>query len=92
VNQKVILGLSRRLGVNADLVTDGLQAVAAVLEHDYDLVLMDVQMPEVDGLAVTREIRSRLPAARQPVSCGVSAHATTEDRDNCLRAGMDSYP
>ncbi|MGA2721322.1 MAG: ATP-binding protein [Bryobacteraceae bacterium] len=91
VNQIVVLALLRKLGVNADLATDGSQAVAAVLEHDYDLVLMDMQMPEMDGLAATREIRSRLPADRQPVICALSAHATTDDRDACLRAGMNGF-
>ena len=59
--------------------------------NQYDLVLMDVQMPEVDGLAATREIRRRLPLDRQPVIFGLTAHATTEYRDICLGAGMDGY-
>ena len=61
------------------------------MENRYDLVLMDVQMPEVDGLAATREIRSRLPLDRQPVIFGLTAHATTEYRDICLGAGMNGY-
>jgi CheY-like chemotaxis protein len=91
VNQKVALMLLQQLGVKADLAADGAQAIAAVVEKRYDLVLMDVQMPEVDGLAATREIRSRLPADRQPVIVGLTAHATTEYREICVNAGMNGY-
>ena len=91
VNQKVVLMLLKKLGVNADLAANGAEAIAAALENRYDLVLMDVQMPDVDGLAATREIRSRVPADRQPVIFGLTAHATTEYRDVCLAAGMDGY-
>jgi CheY-like chemotaxis protein len=83
--------LLKKLGVNADLVADGAQAIAAIVENRYDLVLMDVQMPEVDGLAATREIRHLLPPDHQPVIFGLTAHATTEYRDICLGAGMNGY-
>jgi signal transduction histidine kinase/ActR/RegA family two-component response regulator len=91
VNQKVALVHLAKLGVKADLAVDGSQAISAAMENRYDLVLMDVQMPEVDGLAATKEIRSRLPLDRQPVIYGLTAHATTEYRDICLEAGMDGY-
>jgi len=91
VNQKVALLLLQKMGVNADLAADGAQAIAAVVGNQYDLVLMDVQMPEVDGLAATKEIRRRLPLDRQPVIFGLTAHATTEYRDICLGAGMNGY-
>ena len=91
VNQKVVLMLLKKLGVQADLVADGAQAIEAVMGNHYDLVLMDVQMPEVDGLTATREIRSRLPLDRQPVIFGLTAHATTEYRDICLGAGMNGF-
>jgi len=91
VNQKVVLMLLKKLGVQADLVADGAQAIEAVMGNHYDLVLMDVQMPEVDGLTATREIRRRLPSGRQPVIFGLTAHATTEYRDICLGAGMNGY-
>jgi CheY-like chemotaxis protein len=91
INQKVALRMLKKLGVNADLVENGSQAIAAVLENHYDIVLMDVQMPEVDGLTATREIRKRLPAGRQPLIVGLTAHATTEYRDLCLQAGMNAY-
>ena len=77
--------------MKADLARDGSEAIAAVLEKRYDLVLMDVQMPVVDGVTATQEIRSQVPADRQPVICGLTAHATTEYRDICLRAGMNGY-
>ena len=91
VNQKVIVKQLEKLGVKADLAADGSQAIAAVVDHPYDLVLMDVQMPEVDGLSATLEIKRRLPQDRQPVIFGLTAHATTEYRDICLGAGMDGY-
>ncbi len=91
VNQKVALMMLKKFGVEASLVSDGAQAINAVKEARYDLVLMDVQMPEVDGLAATREIRSMLPLDQQPVIVGLTAHATTEYRVICLEAGMDGY-
>jgi signal transduction histidine kinase/DNA-binding NarL/FixJ family response regulator len=91
VNQKVILMLLQKLGVCADLAGDGAQAVAAVMANQYDLVLMDVQMPDLDGLEATRQIRSGLPLDRQPVIFGLTAHATTEYRDLCLGSGMNGY-
>jgi CheY-like chemotaxis protein len=89
VNQRVVLKMLEKLGVRANLVTDGAQAITAVAKIHYDLVLMDVQMPEVDGLTATREIRSSLPSGLQPVIFGLTAHVTTEYRDLCLAAGMD---
>ena len=91
VNQKVALKLLEKLGIAADLAADGFEAIEAVLRHPYDLVLMDVQMPGVDGLAATLEIRRRLPPDRQPLIVGLTAHATAEYRDICLGAGMDAY-
>ena len=91
VNQKVVLMLLKQLGVMADLAEDGSQAIAGALRNRYDLIFMDVQMPEVDGLAATREIRRSLPSGQQPVIYGLTAHATTEYRDICLKAGMDGY-
>jgi CheY-like chemotaxis protein len=91
VNQRVALKLLERLGVKADLAVDGSEAIAAAAGQPYDLILMDVQMPNIDGVTATREIRSRLPLDRQPVIFGLSAHATTEYRDICLDAGMNGY-
>jgi signal transduction histidine kinase/CheY-like chemotaxis protein len=91
VNQKVALMMLEKLGVKADLAMDGSGAIAAVVGNHYDLVLMDVQMPGIDGLTATREIRSRLPLDSQPVIFGLTAHATTEYRDIRLAAGMNGY-
>ena len=90
VNRKVVLMMLKKLGVNADSVEDGAQAIAAAEHTRYDLVLMDVEMPVVDGLAAVREIR-RHPLDRQPAIFGLTAHATTEHRGLCLSAGMDGY-
>ena len=91
VDQLVGLKLLRKLGVSADLAEDGAQAIAAALRNTYDLVLMDIQMPDVDGIAATREIRARFTGDRQPFICGLSAHATTDFQELCQRAGMDEY-
>jgi len=91
VNQRVLLKLLERLGVKADLAADGTQAVAKVLEQHYDLVLMDVQMPELDGLSATQEIRRLSPGGSQPLIFGLTAHVTMQFRDTCLAAGMNGY-
>jgi signal transduction histidine kinase/ligand-binding sensor domain-containing protein/CheY-like chemotaxis protein len=91
VNQIVGLKLLQKLGIAADLAENGEKAVAAAMQNAYDLILMDVQMPDVDGIAATREIRTRLAGDRQPFICGLSAHATNDFREQCLRAGMNGY-
>ncbi len=91
VNQKVALHLLTRLGYRADAVSNGLEAVRAAEQRDYDLIFMDVQMPEMDGLAATREIRTRLPHPRQPTIVALTANAVQGDRERCLAAGMDDY-
>ena len=91
VNQLVGLKLLQKLGIRADVAENGAQAIAAVLKKTYDLILMDVQMPEVDGITATREVRATVPRDRQPYVCGLSAHATTDFQEACQRAGMDAY-
>ncbi|MDP2136689.1 MAG: response regulator, partial [Candidatus Didemnitutus sp.] len=91
VNQKVALHLLNRLGYRADAVGNGLEAVSALKQRDYDLVFMDVQMPEMDGFAATREIRAKLPKSRQPKIVALTANAVQGDREHCLTAGMDDY-
>ena len=91
VNQKVALGVLERFGCRPDVASNGLETVEAVQRHRYDVVLMDVQMPEMDGLEATRRIRADLPADRQPYVVALTANALAEDRDRCLEAGMDAY-
>jgi signal transduction histidine kinase/CheY-like chemotaxis protein/HPt (histidine-containing phosphotransfer) domain-containing protein len=91
VNQQVIGLMLERLGHRADIVANGAEAVQAVQSAPYDLVLMDVQMPEMDGLEATRRIRSQLSAERQPRIVALTAGALREDRERCLEAGMDDH-
>ena len=90
VNQMLAVRLLRGLGYTADVAGNGVEAVDAVEGGGYDLVLMDVQMPEMDGLEATREIRARYGAGR-PRIIAMTANAMAEDRDECLAAGMDDY-
>jgi signal transduction histidine kinase/ActR/RegA family two-component response regulator len=89
VNQLVVTQMLRRLGYTADVVNDGEAAVAAVATVAYDLVLMDVQMPNMDGLSATRVIRTA--ASAQPRIIAMTANAMPGDREVCLSAGMDDY-
>jgi GAF domain-containing protein/DNA-binding response OmpR family regulator len=90
VNQKLALRLLDRMGLRADVVEDGAAAVDAVATDGYDVVLMDVQMPAMDGLEATRQIRSRWPD--RPIRIvGLTANAMAGDREACLAAGMNDY-
>ena len=90
VNQRVATRMLERLGCAVDTVENGRQAVDAVRSHRYDLVLMDVQMPEVDGLEATRQIRD-LPDIPQPRVIALTANAMADDRQRCLTAGMNDF-
>ncbi|HEY5519134.1 MAG TPA: response regulator [Candidatus Limnocylindrales bacterium] len=90
VNQKLAVRLLANMGYTADIAGDGLQAIEAVKRADYDVVLMDVQMPELDGLEATRRIRAEMPD--RPVHIvAMTANAMAGDRDACLAAGMNDY-
>jgi CheY-like chemotaxis protein len=91
VNRNVALSLLARLGYKADSVANGAEAVNALVERSYDLVMMDLQMPVMDGLEATRELRRRLAADRQPAIVAVTANALLGDREMCLAAGMNDY-
>ena len=91
VNQKVALRFLERLGYRADAVANGLEAVTTLESRRYDLVFMDLQMPEMDGLEASRQIRRRLSPERQPKIIALTANAMQGDRELCLAAGMDDY-
>ncbi|MBW8781002.1 MAG: response regulator [Verrucomicrobia bacterium] len=91
VNQKVALRFLERLGYRADAVANGVEAVAKTTQGSYQLVLMDLQMPEMDGFEAARQIRKLLPAARQPRIVALTANALQSDRDHCIEAGMDDF-
>ncbi len=91
VNRRVTRLILERLGYQPDLVGTGKEALDAVLDRPYDIVLMDLFMPEMDGLEASQEIRRRLPPERQPTIVAMTAAASPEDRDRCLAAGMDTY-
>ncbi|KAA3619938.1 MAG: response regulator [Calditrichaeota bacterium] len=91
INQKVALKMLERLGYRADCVANGLEAVVAVGSVSYDLVFMDVQMPEMDGLQATRKIRSEQGNEPPIPIIALTANAMKGDRDRCIEAGMDDY-
>jgi CheY-like chemotaxis protein len=91
VNQKVMLKLLERLGYRADLVQNGREAVDAVGQRPYDVILMDVMMPELDGLEATRIICERWPRERRPRIIAATANAMESDRRRCEAAGMDDF-
>jgi PAS domain S-box-containing protein len=91
VNQKVARRLLERLGYQTEVVVNGLEVLATLSRQPFDVVLMDVQMPEMDGLEATRLIRAQLPPERQPRIIAMTANAMQDDRALCLAAGMDDY-
>ncbi|MCX6678564.1 MAG: PAS domain S-box protein [Methanothrix sp.] len=90
VNQRMAMLMLKKLGYKAEKVANGLEVLLALKSKSYDLILMDVQMPEMDGLQATREIRRRWPVGG-PKIVALTAHAITGDREKCLEAGMDDY-
>jgi CheY-like chemotaxis protein/HPt (histidine-containing phosphotransfer) domain-containing protein len=91
MNQKVALRLLEQLGYRADVATNGLEAIEALEQQPYDVVLMDVQMPELDGLDATRRICERWPEDTRPQIIAMTANALPEDREACFAAGMNDY-
>jgi PAS domain S-box-containing protein len=91
MNQKVALRLLERLGYRADVVSNGLEALAALERQPYNVILMDVQMPELDGLDTSRRICERWPQESRPHIIAMTANALPEDREACFAAGMNDY-
>ncbi len=90
-NQKMALLTLERLGYHADVAAHGLEVLAALERQPYDVILMDIQMPEMDGLEATRQIRNRWPVGEGPRIIAMTANVTREDRQACMEAGMDDY-
>ncbi len=91
VNRKVALRMLQRLGYQADTAEDGREAVDAITARPYDIVLMDVHMPVLDGLEATAEIRKLRLDWAQPTIVAMTAAAMTDDERRCREAGMDHY-
>jgi CheY-like chemotaxis protein len=90
INQKVTLRMLKKLGYSADVAVNGLEVLQALERQDYDVVLMDVQMPEMDGLETTKAIRQRW-STNGPGIIAVTAYALEGDRERYLKSGMDDY-
>jgi len=91
VNQKVALHLLQQMGYQADVASNGWEVLEALHRQSYDVVLMDVQMPQMDGLAATRRICQEWPHTARPRIIAMTANAMQGDREECLNAGMDDY-
>ncbi|MGH2576240.1 MAG: response regulator, partial [Actinomycetota bacterium] len=91
VNQQLAVLLLQKVGYRADVAGNGVEALEALERQPYDIVLMDVEMPEMDGLEATRSIRQRWPRERQPHIIALTANAMQGERELCINAGMDDY-
>jgi PAS domain S-box-containing protein len=91
VNQKLAVHMLERMGYRPDTVANGLEVIEALRRGNYDMILMDVQMPEMDGLEATRIVRREFSSERQPFIVAMTANAMQGDREECLAAGMDDY-
>ncbi len=91
LNQRLMLRLLERMGYRADVAGNGIEALEALERQPYDLVLMDIQMPEMDGIEATARIRERHAGGDQPAIIALTANAADDDRRRCLEAGMDDY-
>ena len=91
VNQKLAMRLLQQMGYRADLASNGIEAIECVERQTYDVVLMDVQMPEMDGLEASRRITAKWQPHERPRIVAMIANAMQGDREECLAAGMDDY-
>ena len=91
VNQRVAVRMLERLGLGADVASDGHEAVQSYVRQPYAVILMDCQMPELDGFEATAQIRAREGTGRRTPIVAMTASAMRGDRERCLEAGMDDY-
>ncbi|WP_297061090.1 GAF domain-containing protein [Thermosynechococcus sp. M3746_W2019_013] len=91
VNQKLALHLLKRMGYRADVAANGLEVLEALQQRPYDVILMDVQMPKMDGLETTERICAQWPPSQRPWIIAMTANALAGDRERCFAAGMDDY-
>jgi CheY-like chemotaxis protein len=91
LNQKIIVRMVRSLGCSVDAVATGLEAIDAVLRRRYDVVLMDIRMPDMNGLDATRSIRRQLPADQQPHIYALTAGIGPDERQACYDVGMNGF-
>ncbi|MCX6675213.1 MAG: response regulator [Methanothrix sp.] len=89
INQKVALKMLKKLGYSADLAANGLEVMQALERKTYDLILMDIQMPVMDGFEAAKRIRKQWPIGPRIVA--ITAYALKGDRERCIQAGMDDY-
>ncbi len=90
-NQRVTLIMLKRLGYNADAVNNGLQVLRALEKRMYDLVLMDIVMPKMDGFEAAKEIRKRYPSSKRPIIIALTAYILPNGWERCIEAGMNDY-
>ncbi len=91
VNRKILLLMLSRLGYKADIATNGKEAIQSLERQPYDIILMDLQMPILDGLRATKIIRENSGDGKHPYIIAVTAFATIYDREICINAGMNDY-
>ena len=91
INQKVGLSVLQKLGYHADIATNGVEVLKALEQKAYDILFLDVQMPEMDGLETARQICQRWPTEKRPRIIAMTGNALMGDREKCLQAGMDDY-
>ena len=91
INQKVVMKVLERLGFTADIANNGFEAVEKVQQKNYDLVFMDMEMPEMDGIEATQKIRELKDNASSPTIIAMTANATSEDKNRCFEAGMQDF-
>lgn len=91
VNRKLALRMMHKLGYDPKVAVNGLEGFEAIRDGEFEIVLMDVQMPVLDGLDATRKIRAEIPQERQPTIIAMTANAMQGDREMCIDAGMNDY-